>query len=128
MFEWYLKVLKQYADFKGRARRSEYWYFALVNAIISFVLGIVDSAIGSETGFIGGIYSLFVLVPSLAVAVRRLHDTNRSGWWMLIALTGIGIFVLLYWYILEGDQGRNEYGADPKGLGSEVDIEDHLVS
>jgi len=114
MLEWYLKVVKEkYANFEGRARRSEYWYFALVNIIISVILGVIDSVIGISV--LGGIYSLAVLVPSIAVGVRRMHDIGKSGWYLLVALIPIaGIIWLLVLLCKEGDTGPNEYGADPK--------------
>lgn len=126
--EWYLKVVRDnYANFNGRARRKEYWMFFLVNLGISIVLGIIDNVLGLKiggnelaaygggTGVIGGIYSLAVFIPSLAVTVRRLHDTGKSGWNYLWVLTCIGAFYVLYLLIQEGDHGQNEYGADPKG-------------
>jgi uncharacterized membrane protein YhaH (DUF805 family) len=114
MLEWYLKVVKEnYANFEGRARRSEYWYFALVNIIISVILGVIDSVIGISV--LGGIYSLAVLVPSIAVGVRRMHDIGKSGWYLLVALIPIAGFIwLLVLLCKEGDTGPNEYGADPK--------------
>ncbi len=119
MFDWYRKVISQYADFSGRARRSEYWYFALVNIIISFVLGLVDSIIGTTSsggfGILGGIYSLAILVPSIAVGVRRLHDTGRSGWWLLIGLIPIiGAIVLLVFVVQDSQPGSNQWGPNPK--------------
>ncbi|WP_036800305.1 DUF805 domain-containing protein [Photobacterium marinum] len=117
---WYLHVLKNYAVFKGRARRKEYWYFFLINLIISIVLGYVDSALGTPgaaegAGAIGAVYSLIVLVPAIAVGVRRLHDTGRTGWWMLIGLIPlIGFLVLLYFFVLDSNPGSNEYGPNPK--------------
>jgi uncharacterized membrane protein YhaH (DUF805 family) len=82
---WYLEVLKKYAVFKGRARRKEYWYFVLFNTLITIVLGIIDGVTGlvsaeAGIGLLSGLYTLAVLIPSIAVSVRRLHDTNRSGW------------------------------------------------
>ncbi|WP_367990640.1 DUF805 domain-containing protein [Vibrio sp. NTOU-M3] len=122
--EWYLAVLKQYAVFSGRARRQEYWMFFLVNMIISFVLGIIDGLLG--TAFIGFLYSLAILIPSLAVLARRLHDTGRSGWWILIGLIPlIGILVLLYFTVQDSVPGTNEYGANPKENASQD--EDKLV-
>ena len=118
--EWYLKVLKDYAVFSGRARRKELWMFVLISIIVAFVLGIVDGVSGLYNedlgiGLLGGLYSLAVIVPSLAVGARRLHDTGRSAWWLLIALIPvIGAIVLIIFYALEGDQGENEYGPDPK--------------
>ncbi len=121
---WYLEVLKKYAVFDGRARRKEYWFFVLFNVIISIVLSVVDSAIGFSTdagnvGVLGGIYSLAVLIPSIAVTVRRLHDTERSGWWFLIAFVPlVGWIILLVFTLFDGTPGPNKYGADPKGRGA----------
>jgi len=116
MFNYYLKVVRDnYANFEGRARRSEYWYFALFNFIISSILQLIDYAIGTDIGILGSIYSLAVFVPSLAVLVRRLHDTGKSGWYVLLVF-----FIIIGWIWLlvltctEGDNGPNEYGADPK--------------
>ncbi|WP_424210973.1 DUF805 domain-containing protein [Streptomyces sp. BI20] len=110
----YLDVLKKYAVFSGRARRQEYWIFFLVNLGISIVLAIIDYALGTGS-IIGGLYSLAVLLPGLGVAVRRLHDTGKSGWWILIALIpligGIWLIVLL---ATEGQRNPNQYGPDPK--------------
>jgi uncharacterized membrane protein YhaH (DUF805 family) len=117
---WYLKVLKQYFDFSGRARRKEYWMFVLFNIIVSFVLGIVDGATGmmmaeGSVGMLGSVYTLAILIPSIAVGARRLHDIGRSGWWMLIALIPvIGVIVLIVWYATEGTRGDNRFGPDPK--------------
>lgn len=116
--EWYLKVVRDnYANFNGRARRQEYWMFTLINFIIGIILSVIALII--DTTIISNIYSLAVFVPSIAVAVRRLHDTGKSGWNLLWILTGIGIFYLLYLYIKEGDTGSNEYGSDPKGSADE---------
>jgi uncharacterized membrane protein YhaH (DUF805 family) len=120
---WYLKVLKQYADFEGRARRMEYWMFALINVIIALLLySILFVGIFTESTFlssIGGIlylvYILAVFLPGLGVSVRRLHDTNKSGWMILIALIPIiGAIWLIILYATEGDKGDNPYGPDPK--------------
>ncbi|MDO4769587.1 MAG: DUF805 domain-containing protein [Brachymonas sp.] len=107
------RCFKKYFDFSGRASRAEYWYFALFYFLVSlpfmlhlFATGDAESLVAK----IGDIISLALALPNLAVSTRRLHDTGRSGWWLLIALTGIGAFVLLYWYIKEGDDGANEYG------------------
>lgn len=118
---WYLSVLKNYATFSGRARRKEYWMFTLFNFIIYIVLTILDGALGLvnyETGFgvLSGLYTLAVLIPGLAVLVRRLHDTNRSGWWVLISFVPlIGLIVLLVFACLDSQKGNNKYGAYPKG-------------
>lgn len=119
---WYLSVLKQYAVFKGRARRREYWFFILFNLIASVVLTVIDFMTGFldlelGIGLLSGLYSLAVLIPSLAVTVRRLHDTDRSGWWLLIGLVPlIGAVVLLVFMLLDGTPGDNQHGANPKGI------------
>ena len=111
---WYLAVLKKYAVFSGRARRKEYWMFFLFNIIIAIVIGVVEGIVGSP-GVIGLIYSLAVLIPGIAVTIRRLHDTGRTGWWILIGFVPIiGAIVLLVFMVLEGDSGQNDYGANPK--------------
>ena len=116
---WYLEVLKKYSVFSGRARRRDYWMFVLINTVIVLILALIDSQIGlmSETGYgiLSGIYSLAILVPGLAVTVRRLHDTDRSGLWYLIAFVPvIGGFALLYFCVLEGNSGMNQFGENPK--------------
>ena len=123
---WYLQALKKYAVFSGRSRRMEYWYFVLFNIIVSIVLGVIDGLLGTSgsyagAGLLSGIYGLAVLIPSLAVTVRRLHDTDRSGWWILIALVPlIGVIVLLVFALLEGTPGDNQYGPNPKGATARV--------
>ena len=119
---WYLNVLKQYAVFKGRARRKEYWFFILFNLIASVVLTVIDFMTGLldaelGIGLLSGLYSLAVLIPSLAVTVRRLHDTDRSGWWLLLGLVPLlGAIVLLVFMLLDGTPGDNRHGASPKGV------------
>ncbi len=117
--DWYLKVLKNYFGFSGRARRKEYWMFGLISAVISIALAIVDAVVssGGESGIcvLGLLYSIAVLIPSLGVSVRRLHDTNRSGWWLLIGLVPLlGAIALLVFVLTEGTRGDNTYGPDPK--------------
>ena len=126
-FDYYLDCLKnKYAEFSGRARRSEYWYFALFNFLIAFAIGIVDGILGTDP-VIGFLYFLAVLIPSAAVAVRRLHDTSRSGWWLLIGLIPvIGAIVLLV-FMVEDSHAANEYGPNPKDPAAQADIIDHLV-
>ncbi len=110
---YYIAVLKNYAGFSGRARRAEYWQFVLFNAIALIACIVIDLALKSPILYF--VYVLAVLVPSLAVAVRRLHDTDRSGWWLLIALVPVvGGIVLLVFACLEGTRGNNKYGPDPK--------------
>ncbi|MEM1320627.1 MAG: DUF805 domain-containing protein [Bacteroidota bacterium] len=124
--QWYIKVLKNYAVFDGRARRSEYWYFVLFNFIISFAIGFVEGALGMVDPVTGGggifsaVYSFGVLIPSIAVGVRRMHDVGKSGWFLLIPIYN---FILT---VTEGEVGENEYGRDPKGI-HEDDITEHLV-
>ena len=113
---YYLSVLKKYAVFSGRARRAEYWYFVLFNMIIGIVLGIIDGGIGSGS-ILSGIYPLAVLIPSIAVSVRRLHDTNHSGWWLLINLLPlIGTIILVVFLVRDSQPGKNQYGPNPKGM------------
>jgi uncharacterized membrane protein YhaH (DUF805 family) len=112
---------QKYVDFSGRARRSEYWYFFLFTIIVGFVAGIIDSILGTRgtaggTGLVGAITSLALLLPGLGVAVRRLHDTGRSGWWLLIGLVPIvGAIVLLVFFV-QDSHSENQYGPNPKGL------------
>lgn len=117
---WYLRVLSKYAEFNGRARRTEYWMFALFNVIISIVLTIIDAFTGLiipqlGVGLLSGLYSLAVFIPGLAVTVRRLHDTGRTGWWILIAFIPlIGALVLLVFMVLGSEDESNKYGDNPK--------------
>lgn len=118
---WYLDVLKKYAVFNGRARRQEYWMFVLFNIIISVVLSIVDGMLGMSVaegvGLLGALYGLAVLLPGIGVSIRRLHDTNRSGWWLLIAFVPlIGFVVLLVFMVLDSTPGENRFGSNPKGV------------
>ena len=114
MFEYYVSVLKNYANFKGRARRKEYWMFVLCNFIIGIVFGLLTTVV-PVLWVLSLIYSLAILIPGLAVAVRRLHDTSRSGLWILISLVpligGIWLLVLMF---LDGTAGDNKWGPDPK--------------
>ncbi|MBM70673.1 MAG: hypothetical protein CME43_14490 [Haliea sp.] len=125
---WYLDVLKnKYAMFNGRARRKEYWFFVLFNILASIALGIVDTITGTfndemGVGLLGGIYWLAVLIPAIAVAVRRLHDTGRTGWWLLLAfIPVIGGLVLLIFMVFDSEPGDNQYGPNPK-LGPSVAV------
>ena len=124
--DWYIKCLTEmYADFSGRARRSEFWYFALFNFIasivVSIVAGVLGSVIGDAASFLSLLYSLAVIVPGFAVSARRLHDTGRSGWWQLIALIPfIGAIVLLIFFTQDSSFERNQYGPNPKSPGTTV--------
>ena len=123
---WYLHVLKNYATFSGRARRKEYWMFFLISALISIVLTLLDILLGTysmeyEVGLFSGLYSLLILIPSIAVVVRRLHDTDRSGWWILISLIPlIGVIVLFVFICLDSQPGTNRFGANPKEASSQT--------
>ena len=118
---WYIAVLKKYADFSGRASRTEYWMFTLVTVVIELVLSFIDLRTGMANatysiGVLSGLYGLAVLLPTLAVSVRRLHDTSRSGWWMLLGLIPlIGGLVLLVFFILDSTPEANAWGPSPKG-------------
>lgn len=111
---WYFEVIKKYAVFGGRAHRKEYWIFNLYNIIILLALGFIEGLFGSP-GIIGVLYSLAVLIPGLAVQVRRLHDTNRSGWWLFIAFVPIiGVIIIFIFMLQDSQTGDNEYGPNPK--------------
>jgi uncharacterized membrane protein YhaH (DUF805 family) len=119
---WYLAVLKKYAVFSGRARRKEYWMFVLFNIIFSVVAIILDNVLGTASkdlgyGVIYGLYVLAVLLPGLAVTVRRLHDVGKSGWWIFISLIPlIGSIWLLVLLATDGQPGENKWGVNPKEL------------
>jgi uncharacterized membrane protein YhaH (DUF805 family) len=102
-----------YVNFNGRAARSEFWYWTLFVFIVNIVANIIDMAIG--IGVISVLASLALLLPGIAVSVRRLHDLDRTGWWLLIAFTGIGIILLIIWDCMKGTTGSNQYGPDPLG-------------
>jgi uncharacterized membrane protein YhaH (DUF805 family) len=105
--------LSKYVDFKGRARRSEYWWFFLFNVIVSIVAGIIDSVIGSSV--IGLLAALALLLPNIAVAIRRLHDTSRIGWWILIGVIPIVGWIILIVFYAQDSHPDNQYGPSPKG-------------
>ena len=109
---WYLRVLKKYAVFQGRAQRKEYWMFVLFCTIIGALLGAIEGAFGifpdTEESVLGSIFSLAVLIPSIAVGVRRMHDTDHSGWWIIVP------FGNLYFACIDGTSGDNRFGPDPK--------------
>jgi uncharacterized membrane protein YhaH (DUF805 family) len=123
---WYLQALKKYADFSGRARRKEYWFFILFYLIILIVLMIIDGFVGTQMGGAGVgiltcIYALGMLIPALAVTVRRLHDTGRSGWWILIQFVPlVGSIVLLIFLLIDSQPVQNAYGPSPKAGESTV--------
>ena len=117
---WYLGVLKKYAEFGGRAQKAEYWFFFLFTILVSVGLGIIDRITGSfmpqvGMGLLGVLYSLAVFIPTLAVSIRRLHDTGRSGWWLLIGLIPlVGVIVLIIFMVQDSNPGENQYGPNPK--------------
>ena len=141
--DWMLMPLRRYAEFSGRSRRKEYWMYVLFLAIVGVIIGIVEKVLELSDAFAGNgpittIFSLVTLIPSIAVGVRRLHDTDRSGWWVLLpapgyivmiagavsmnlsymfmggALVGICGLVLLVFFVLDGTKGMNRFGDDPK--------------
>lgn len=117
--EWYVKALKKYAVFTGRARRKEYWMFVAVNFIFSFFAIFIDSMLGIQydtgLGLVYGLYSLAVLLPGLAVSVRRLHDVGKSGWMLLVYFIPIiGMIWLFVLSVRDGQPGVNVYGPNPK--------------
>src|SRR3954447_25452330 len=122
---WFIEALKKYAVFSGRSRRKEYWFFVLFVVIVSIVLSMIDSLIGTYdrstgAGLLSSLFSLAVLIPSIAVSVRRLHDIDRTGWWVLISLVPlVGWIVLLVFYVKDGTPGSNGYGPDPKAASLE---------
>lgn len=120
-FDWYLRVLKNYAQFGGRARRKEYWFYMLFGILISIGLGILDGITGMMSysagmGALGSLYALGTFIPSLAVTARRLHDTDRSAWWMLIVLLPlVGAIILIVFLASDSQATENQYGPNPKG-------------
>lgn len=120
--EWYIKVLKQYSDFSGRAGRKEYWMFILFNIIFTIAAVIIDNILGITFAELGYgvfyiLYTLAVILPALAVSIRRLHDVGKSGWMILINLIPvIGPIWLLILFIREGEPGDNQYGPNPGGV------------
>ena len=114
----------KYVTFSGRAARSEYWYWTLFAIIADIVAAIINAFVA--LGFVGLVVSLAFLLPSIAVAIRRLHDLDRTGWWLLLAFTGIGAIVLLVWDCMKGTTGSNCFGADP--LGPDADLQPARMS
>ena len=120
-------VKNRYADFKGRATRSDYWYFILFSVIISIVLTLIDTYAvnpllgmtpeeAAKGGILSVVFALAMLFPQIGVGVRRLHDIGKSGWWYLIILIPIlGVLVLLFFFVTDSQAGENKYGANPKG-------------
>jgi uncharacterized membrane protein YhaH (DUF805 family) len=116
---YYTDVLKQYGALKGRARREEFWMFYLINFLICSVLYLLTEAI-PWIYLLSGLYSLAILLPSASLSVRRLHDLNKSGWWLLVCLAPlVGLVILLMWFCREGTVGKNPFGPDPKAASRE---------
>ena len=129
---WYLEVIKKYAVFDGRARRKEYWGFGLVNAIILATLTLIERATDMapeiNLNALASIFNLAILIPTIAVSVRRLHDTNHSGWWLLVSFVPfIGVIVLFVLMVRDSDPGINQYGVNPKPA-AEAGAEPYTVS
>ena len=116
---YYSICLSKFADFSGRARRREYWTFALVNCLIALLLLILGLAFGEDSpasNILVTIFYLIMLVPNLSVSVRRLHDIGKSGWWLFIGLVPlVGSLLLLVWSFMDSEEGENQYGENPKG-------------
>jgi uncharacterized membrane protein YhaH (DUF805 family) len=115
VMNWYIKVLKNYAVFEGRSRRKEYWYFFLFNILAGIAIGIIVGLTSALSGagstpldVVSGIYNVALLVPSIAVGIRRMHDTGHSGWWLWVP------FANMYLLCIEGETQSNKYGPDPK--------------
>jgi uncharacterized membrane protein YhaH (DUF805 family) len=109
-----------YVTFSGRAARSEFWYWTLFVVLVTMAAGILDRGLfdfdeASTTGVFGPLVSLIFFLPGLAVSVRRLHDLDRSGWWLLLVLTMIGVILLIIWDCIKGTTGPNRFGPDPLG-------------
>lgn len=116
---WYIKAFMQFANFSGRARRREFWTFILFNAFIFFALLIVDEMLQTDhpdwaVGWVSGAYLLLSALPSLAVSVRRLHDTSRPGWWVLLGALPLLNLVLIWFYLQDSSRGSNAWGPNPK--------------
>ena len=119
---YYLHVLKNYAVFSGRARRKEFWMFTLINFLVTMGAFVLDMALNLNMatggfGVVQGLYTLFIIIPSVAVTVRRLHDVGKSGWFYLIALIPlIGAIWLLVLFCTDSEDGPNKYGENPKQI------------
>ena len=112
-------VFINYTNFSGRASRSEYWYFTLFYIILGIAIEILDNAFFGYSDFGGPfnwLMTVILFLPSLSVSCRRLHDINKSGWWLLLFLTIIGIILLFFWYVRKSDEGENKYGLPKNSL------------
>ncbi|MCX6788977.1 MAG: DUF805 domain-containing protein [Candidatus Jorgensenbacteria bacterium] len=110
MIQHYINAFKKYADISGRATRSEFWYFTLANFIVSAILSVLSGSLGTIGGIVLGLYGLGVIVPSIAITVRRLHDTNRSGWWFIVGFVPVIGLALIIFLVLDSVNEGNKYG------------------
>lgn len=115
---WYFRVLYRYAVFRGRATRSEYWWFVLFHVIVTLVLALVEDANRLSDAYppFTSIYSILVLTPGIAVTVRRLHDTDRSGWWALLELVPVAGLLVIFFLVQDSDEAANRFGPNPKSV------------
>ena len=113
MLDWFVKCLKNYVTFDGRARRKEFWFFMLVSIILGIIVQIIDAILGTDK-ILNGVLNLALFLPSLAVGARRLHDVGRSGWWQLLVLTIIGIIPLIIWWASNTKPENNQWGQPAK--------------
>lgn len=113
MLDWFVKCLKNYVTFDGRARRKEFWFFMLVSIILGIIVQIIDAILGTDK-ILNGVLNLALFLPSLAVGTRRLHDVGRSGWWQLLVLTIIGIIPLIIWWASNTKPESNQWGQPAK--------------
>ena len=115
-FEAVKSVFTQYVGFSGRARRSEYWWYTLFLFIVGFILGLIIGITGNQNmNYLILVFELAVFLPTLSVSVRRLHDTGKSGWWVLLSLIPvIGSIILIIFYVMDSEPGSNQYGPNPK--------------
>ena len=113
MLDWFVKCLKNYVTFDGRARRKEFWFFMLVSFILGIIVQIIDAILGTDK-ILNGVLNLALFLPSLAVGARRLHDTGRSGWWQLLVLTIISIIPLIIWWASNTKPENNQWGQPAK--------------
>lgn len=121
--EWAILPFKRYFQFEGRSGRKEYWSFFLLTFVGVTAAALVDALVGGK-GILSGLAYLAVAIPSLSVGVRRLHDTNRTGWWILLPFIPlVGAIVLLVFLTLKGDAGPNKYGSDPRAADPETAAE-----
>lgn len=126
--KWFIHVIKNYANFEGRARRQEYWMYILFVFLFSIVAGVIDGTLGLTgemgTGVFSSLFALFLILPSLSAGARRLHDTGKSGLWLFLYLLPVlGSLILLIFMVLPGDEGPNRYGPDPKVSGPQPSAE-----